>query len=282
MTPDPTAQRTALWRALHLLQDDPPYLVEDTLALALVDPEPDWQQRPDMRFTARLRASVVARSRFVEELIRQAPAQGIHQVIHLGAGLDTFAERHPQLNGQLQLFEVDRRETLAWKRERLNSMKVPIPPYHHWVSADLSQPDWWYQLSACGWNPEGRSLLVSAGLSLYLAVSELKTLMRHCALLAPGSRIAMAFYLPKDLLDPEDQPMQDLAEAGARASGTPFQSFFRPEELRDMALQAGLQVQQLLSTQEMFLDYGAGRSDGWHPASGEVFLLATIGSSSHT
>ena len=45
--------------------------------LKLIDPPGDWQQRPDMKFTKRLRASVVARARFIEDLIIEQSKQGI-------------------------------------------------------------------------------------------------------------------------------------------------------------------------------------------------------------
>ena len=67
--PDNTAVRTALWRALHLQVDAKPYILEDEIGLKLIAPAEDWQQRPDMKYTKRLRASIVARSRFIEDLI---------------------------------------------------------------------------------------------------------------------------------------------------------------------------------------------------------------------
>jgi len=93
--PDNTAVRTALWRALHIQVDAKPYIIEDEIGLQLVAPDYDWQERPDMKYTKRLRASIVARARFVEDLIIEENEKGIDQYIILGAGLDTFAQRRP-------------------------------------------------------------------------------------------------------------------------------------------------------------------------------------------
>ena len=92
--PDNTAVRTALWRALHVQVDAKPSILEDETGLKLIAPADDWQQRPDMKFTKRLRASVVARARFIEDLIIEESKQGITQYVILGAGLDTFAQRN--------------------------------------------------------------------------------------------------------------------------------------------------------------------------------------------
>src|SRR5436190_23688134 len=93
--PDNTAVRVALWRALHLQVDSPPHVLEDELGLQIAAPEDGWRQRRDMdsQGTSRARASIVARARFIEDLVAEQSNHGIHQYILLGAGLDTFAQR---------------------------------------------------------------------------------------------------------------------------------------------------------------------------------------------
>ena len=41
------------------------------------------------------------------------------QYVILGAGLDTFAQRRPELASRLRVFEVDQPGPQAWKRRRL-------------------------------------------------------------------------------------------------------------------------------------------------------------------
>ena len=122
--PDNTAVRVALWRALHIEADAPPHVLADKVGLRLVDPAEGWRDRPDMdpRFTAGFRASIVARARFIEDLVL---GSGLAQYVLLGAGLDSFAQRHP---GRAEVFEVDRPDPQAWKRERLLALGLPVPP----------------------------------------------------------------------------------------------------------------------------------------------------------
>ncbi|WP_162801015.1 class I SAM-dependent methyltransferase, partial [Trinickia caryophylli] len=91
-SPDSTAVRVALWRALHLLVDAPPFVFEDNVGLQLVAPDGGWRDRPDMHpeGTRGYRASIVGRARFVEDLVAAAADAGIGQYVVLGAGLDTF------------------------------------------------------------------------------------------------------------------------------------------------------------------------------------------------
>src|SRR6185503_17406361 len=100
--PESTAARVALWRALHVEADPPPHVFEDQVGLKLVAPDEGWRSRPDMSpFTRPFRASIVARSRFIEDLVAQQADRGVAQYVILGAGLDTFAQRRPELASRM-------------------------------------------------------------------------------------------------------------------------------------------------------------------------------------
>src|SRR5882724_13372153 len=107
--PDSTAVRVALWRALHLEVDSPPHVLEDEVGLKLAAPDDGWRSRPDMSpFTRPFRASILGRARFIEDLVVEEAARGVEQYVILGAGLDTFAQRRPEIAAKLRIFEVDR------------------------------------------------------------------------------------------------------------------------------------------------------------------------------
>src|SRR5207237_10523487 len=123
IVPDSTAVRVALWRALHVEADPPPHVLKDVVGLKLVAPPDGWRNRPDMSpFTRPFRASIVARARFVEDLVAEQVARGVGQYVILGAGLDTFAQRRPDLASRLLAFEIDQPGPNDWKRHRLFSL----------------------------------------------------------------------------------------------------------------------------------------------------------------
>ena len=273
--PDNTAVRTALWRALHKQADTAPHILDDEIGLKLVAPPDGWHERPDMRFTKRLRASIVARSRFIEDLIIGQSQQGICQYVVLGAGLDTFAQRRPDIASQLQIYEIDQPDTLTWKRQRLDELGFGVPDYLHFVRVDFETSSWWEELLKAGFDTSQPAVVVCTGVSLYLTEEAIVSTLNQVATLAPGSTLAMTFYLPIELLDEEDRSMQEMAEKGARAAGTPFISFFAPNEILDLAYKTGFKKAKTISTKDMEQLYFAGRTDNLLPASGEVFLLAT-------
>lgn len=152
VAPDNTAVRTALWRALHLEVDSPPYVFEDEIGLQLVSPDNEWRSRPDMSpFTRPFRASILARARFVEDLVAEQAGSGVGQYIILGAGLDTFAQRRPDIAAYLLVFEIDQSGPQEWKRRRLIDTGFGIPAYLRLIPVDFESGDtWWEHIGASG------------------------------------------------------------------------------------------------------------------------------------
>ena len=273
--PDNTAVRTALWRALHVQADAKPHIFEDEIGLKLIAPPDDWQERPDMKFTKRLRASIIARARFIEDLIIKQIKQGIDQYVILGAGLDTFAQRQPDIASKIQIFEIDLPNTLAWKQQRLKELGFGNPEYLHFVPVDFETSSWWEQLLKAGFETRKPAVVACIGVSLYLTKEAITSTLNQIANLMPGSKLAMTFYLPLELLEEEDKSMQQIAEKGAREAGTPMLNFFTPNEILKLADKSGFKDSKILSTKDMEQYYFANRADNLLPASGEVFLLAS-------
>jgi methyltransferase (TIGR00027 family) len=276
VSPDSTAVRVALWRALHVQVDPPPHVLEDEVGLRLAAPEDGWRDRPDMdpRFTGPFRASIVGRARFIEDLIEEQVARGVGQYVLLGAGLDTFAQRRPALASRLQLFEVDRPGPQAWKRRRLIELGYGVPPWLHLVPVDFERGEaWWERLTAAGLDAARPAVVASTGVSMYLTREAVAATLRQVAALAPGSTLVMSFLLPIELADPKLRPGLQRAVDGARASGTPFLSFFTPAQMLALAREAGFREAQHISAATLTGRYFAGRADGLAPPRNAEELL---------
>jgi methyltransferase (TIGR00027 family) len=272
--PDSSAVRTALWRALHVEIDAPPHLIEDTIGLALADPEDGWRDRGDMHpiGTGGYRAAIVARTRFVEDLIVD---EGIGQYVLLGAGLDTFAQRHPELAARVQVFEIDQPGPQAWKRQRLEALGYGVPEHLYLIPVDFeTDDDWWHALLAAGFDVTAPALVSSSGVSMYITKDATAATLRELSAMAPGSLVVMTCMLPFDLVDDADRAGLEGAARGAEASGTPWISFYAPEEIVAVAQEAGFADVRYVDTAELAHRYLAGRSDDLTPAGGEGILLA--------
>ncbi len=276
--PDSTAVRVALWRALHTELDAPPHVLEDTIGLQIAAPDEGWRARPDMHphGTRGYRASIVARARFVEDELVEALGRGVTQYVILGAGIDTFAQRRPELGSRMRIYEVDQPGPQAWKQQRLGELGLDIPEWLKFVPVDFEAGDsWWDKLVLAGFDKARPATVASTGVSMYLTRDAIATTLRQIAGLAPGSTLAMTFLLPLALIDDaEERAQHEAVYERARAAGTPFLSFFAPDEMIEFARAAGFKQARHVSTANLIDRYFAARTDGLRPSRGESILVA--------
>lgn len=131
--PSRTAEGAAALRVWHTLLDDPPHVFDDSIVRSMLSGptrlmlhHPPTMVRNAIRARealqpelAALRGQVVLRARFAEDALDAALKAGCDQVVILAAGLDTTAQRRPELARAGAIIEVDHPATQAWKRERL-------------------------------------------------------------------------------------------------------------------------------------------------------------------
>ncbi len=276
--PDSTAVRVALWRAMHVQVDPPPHVLEDEIGLQLAAPDDGWRSRPDMDpvGTSLYRAGIVARARFVEDLVAEQAGHGVRQYVILGAGLDTFAQRRPDLASRLVVLEVDQPGPQGWKRRRLIEVGLGVPDWLRLVPVDFEAGEaWWDRLAAAGFAADQPAVVASTGVSMYLTNEANVATLRQLAALAPGSTVVMTFMLPVDLLDEDERPALQAAMDGARRSGTPFISLFTPAEMLTLARDAGFAGARHVSAEMLNQRFFAGRADGLRTSRGEELLVAT-------
>jgi methyltransferase (TIGR00027 family) len=278
VAPDNTAVRTALWRAMHTQVDSPPHVLDDEIGLKLAAPEDGWRDRPDMDpvGTRPFRAGIVARARFIEDLVAEQADHGVAQYVILGAGLDTFAQRRPEIASRLRVFEIDQPGPQAWKHQRLIELDFGVPEWLRLVPVDFEAgASWWDQVIAAGFDPGQPAVVVSTGVSMYLTNDANAAALRDTARLASDSTLAMTFLVPTELIDDELRPGFEAAERGARAAGTPFISFYTPDEILALARDAGFRDVQHVSAAMLNERYFADRTDDLRLSRGEELLVAT-------
>ena len=262
---------------MHVQIDPPPHVLEDESGLQLAAPEDGWRSRPDMdpQGTRLFRGSIVARARFIEDLVVEQAACGIRQYVILGAGLDTFAQRRPEIASRMRVFEVDQPGPQAWKRQRLIELGFGVPEWLRLVPVDFEAGDsWWKQIKGAGLDAGQPAVVASTGVAMYLTKEAIAATLRQVAALAPGSTLAMTFLLPIEFAEPEERAAFEAAKKGARASGTPFLSFFTPAEMLALARDAGFREVQHVAAATLTERYFAGRADGLQPGSSEALLVA--------
>ncbi|GGH17039.1 class I SAM-dependent methyltransferase [Silvibacterium dinghuense] len=259
--PSRTAIRVALRRAAHQLYDAP-IVFEDPIAVPLLGAE-FREELERTRFKRNkpsslgMRAFLVARSRFAEDHLATAVANGVRQYVLLGAGLDTFAYRNPFAG--LRVFEVDHPSTQAWKRGLLSRNSIAIPGSLRYVSVDFEQQSLEQELTAAGFDSEAPTFFAWLGVVPYLTLEAFQRTLAYLGARPAGSGLVMDYGLRTEALPPLEQLERASLSARVALAGEPFQLFFLPEELKQ-ELHAFAQLEDVGSS-ELNARYFADRQD---------------------
>ena len=293
-TPSVTAMLTAMYRAAHLLWDDPPKIFEDTLALLIsgcesedalrsnldrLDAEVARSTNPDFALNSRrsIRATVVMRSRYLEDEVDQAVGQGVSQYVILGAGLDSFGYRRTDLAKVLRVFEVDHPATQAWKRTRLKQAGIELPPNLSLVPVDFEKESLIDSLRIFGYRADAPGLFSWLGVTMFLTSDAIFSTLRTIAALAPGTEIIFQYSVPREVVDEEAQKMLALIMSRAATLGEPYRSFFEPAQLAEQVRKLGFAEVSDLGPDEARERYFRGRPDNLRPLGSQHFMHARVG-----
>jgi methyltransferase (TIGR00027 family) len=218
----------AIRRAAHQLLDVPP-VFSDPLAvrIAAVDPAAILDDDSDAaRLDRYRRAFIVARSRYVEDQLAGAVAQGVRQFVVLGAGLDTFGCRNP--HADLQVFELDHPSTQAWKRERLAGAGIEIPASLVFVPVDFENDRLSATLAGAGFDSDRPAFFSWLGVVAYLEEAAVAATLRFVATCARGSCVVFDYAIPPASLDARQRARFDVLADRVAAIGEPWRTFFDP------------------------------------------------------
>ena len=238
MDADSPASRTALGaarhRAVHQLLEGGSIL-NDPLAVRVTGDDPgDLVTRARERGDHRMRWFVCARSRFAEQVLAEAVAAGVHQLVVLGAGLDTFAYRNPY--GDLRVVEVDHPATQAWKLERLAEAGVAVPGSVAHAAVDLERQDLLGVL-ADTLDLAEPVLFWWLGVTPYLTGPAVGTSLRRLGSL-PSSAVVLDHASPPDDTEEAVALSRRRREAVARL-GEPWVSAYAYPELAELVRRSG-------------------------------------------
>jgi len=146
------------------------------------------------------RTSGIARTRLIDDALANALADGVQQVIILGAGFDCRAYRTAGIECT-RVFEVDHPATLAAKRERLRHVLGTFPPHVVFVDVDFNTQRLVDRMDQAGVDPRGRTFVIWEGVTNYLTADAVDTTLGYVAThTAPGSRLLFT-YIHRGVLE---------------------------------------------------------------------------------
>jgi len=228
----------AAHRAAHQLLDDG-WIFSDSLAVRILGEDPAEVARAGEEPGRRaMRIFIAARTRSAEDALAAAVADGVGQLVVLGAGLDTYAYRGA-FRDRLRIFEVDHPATQAWKRERLQAAGIAAPDSLTFAPVDFERETLADGLSSGGFDLTQPSFFTWLGVVPYLREEAIWSTLGYIAALPGVARVVFDYGEPPDSLPPGMRERYEKRAARVAEFGEPFLSFFEPGALRNELLARG-------------------------------------------
>ena len=140
---------------------------------------------------------MMVRTRFIDEALERAVADGAAHVVILGAGFDSHAYRCQELLANVRVFEVDRPATQAFKKQRVLDALGGPPPNLTYVPIDIQHEDLADVLRRHGHDQSQRTFFIMEGVTMYVPEEGVRATLRYVAGHPPGSAIVFDFmYRP--------------------------------------------------------------------------------------
>jgi len=257
-----TARYVAFYRALESIERRRPRLFDDPFATAFVPPNLHAALRvARVPFAHRLlsnyadrrapgaRTSAIARTRFIDDVVRARSDAGVRQLVILGAGFDCRAHRLPVLR-DTTVYEVDRGDTQQAKREavaRLPNARTDVV----YVAIDFARDDLGQWLALAGWDASQPTTFLWEGVTNYLAADAVAGVLGWIGSAAAVGSTVVFTYIHKGLLDGTAHfDGGDLMLRNVRELGEPWIFGLYPESVESFLGPFGLALRENLGADE--------------------------------
>ncbi|PKM82767.1 MAG: SAM-dependent methyltransferase [Firmicutes bacterium HGW-Firmicutes-14] len=285
----------AFVRGYHAAHDTP-RIFDDFLAYQLltkeerISIEESWLKNLDVEaFPDRERAlawlmqviagspMTLSRARYVEDSLELAVRQGVRQYVILGAGMDTFAFRRPEMLEQLRVFEIDHPAMQAFKYKRIMELGWKIPGQLHFIPVDFTQDNLGEVLMGPSYDPRALTFFNWLGVTYYLPRNVVFSMLRNITGIAPAGSTVIFDYLDTDAFIPEKAaPRIRALVSSTRQVGEPMITGFDPLTLDAELEPLGLRLYEDLSPWDIQIRYFMGRTDHYHAAEHTHFANAVV------
>ena len=207
-----------------------------------------------------LHEHLIARTRFIDDLIEKAATTGAEQYVILGAGYDLRAHRL-DLPSSLRIFEVDQAEVQARKRSKLpenltNSENVT------YVAVDFTHQSLAEQLTAAGFDVSKPTVFTLEGVSQYITKEAVSSTIEELATLIQTTSATFFISYVDELLDKDPEACfgKGYPNAARRAEtikslsakvGEPWISFYTTEEIASLLSRNGFAVAENVTLEDL-------------------------------
>jgi len=191
------------------------------------------------------------RTVYLDGVMECALRDGFPQIVNLGAGYDTRANRFRDRLGAARVFELDLPATQQRKRQRLAAAGVACPPQLAYVPIDFTRDNLSDVLLVAGYRPELPALFLWEGVTYYLTAAAVEETLRFVHQAPAGSLLAFDYMIAADELPGRYGAVESRAAMQALYTGEPLHFDFSPAALPQFLAARGFEALEHLGVQDM-------------------------------
>ena len=211
-------------------------------------------------------SNAVSRARYTEDTLEEAVRQGVEQYVILGAGMDTFAFRRPEMMKRLEVFEVDHPATQEFKLHRLAELGWKHPAKLHFIPIDFTKESLTELTRSSSYDPKIKSFFSWFGVTPYLTQEEVLATLHSIVNVAPPGSTVVFDYTDTNIFIPEKMsPQMQESLKFLQKIGEPMKTGgFKPSKLTEDLASLGFQLKENLSPSDIEERYLQGHMDEFH------------------
>ena len=208
---------------------------------------------------------IICRARYTEDTLEKAVKQGVKQYVILGAGLDTFAFRRPDLLEQLEVFEIDHPATQVFKLNRIAELGWKHPAKLHFIPVDFTKESLENVLSrSSSYDFAAKTFFSWLGVTRYLTRDDVFATFRSITKISPSESTIIFNYTDLDAFNPEKFPQMQRSHEFFSKIGEPVKTGFDPSTLSEDLSCLGLRLEENLNHDDIERLYFQGNTDEYH------------------
>jgi methyltransferase (TIGR00027 family) len=219
------------------------HFIQNTFARQMIN-HPLWIRLMSFlsdRWIPGLQEYVLTRARLVDDLTVELAAQGLEQLVILGAGFDTTIFRLQDKLHRVRVFEVDHPATQRVKIAALS--QIDMPNNARFIPVDFEKDDFVERLISSGFQPDRRSLITWMGVSYYLTSEAVaKTLRQIAVLCSPGSHLVFDYAIEAVIAGAQRSRAAAAGVKHAARLGEPFLSGIDPAQAKSYLARVGFDL----------------------------------------
>lgn len=219
---------------------------------------------------------VLLRARYAEQALEAAVEKGIDQYVILGAGMDSFAFRRPDLMNRIDVFEIDHPFTQSQKLARIRQAGWAIPSRLHFVSADLTTISAVDALEGSGFQRSRPTFLTLMGVAHYLSPEDLGQTAESIARNLPAGTLLLLDYLLDDTSsNPEHLAMKEKMKAFTAKRGEPMVAEYSLASMNALMAARGFETVENLTLPQLEQRYPSPQG-AWDLEIPSIFAVGTF------